>query len=409
MNNLDAYFKKDITYNYRGKDLKFHVSQALFSSYDIDLGTNHLLRTLETEGFNKYDKVLDLGCGYGPIGISLKSFYESSVVHMVDRDALALEFSKQNAKLNNLSGIKVYGSLGYDDVIDTDFDLIVSNIPAKVGEPVLSHILEDFRFYLRPGGKVAIVVIDAIGEYVTKVLKSNKDINILFYKRWPGHLVFHYEFVGSDFVKPKLNAFDRGIYNRGKQNIFVGDSEISIRTAYGLSEFDILSYETELLLNKLKTFKDREINKVIVFNPEQGIIPTALTNISKVKEMVLIDRDLEALRVSEKNLIANGLGADKIFLFHGVGLTKIDHVLADFVIGILDDKDDPKVHLMFVKEAVGLLLVGGLLILASGSTPITRIESFVKREKLFEIVERQKSKRKSLIVLKRKNLNEPFI
>ena len=176
-----------------------------------------------------------------------------------------------------------------------------------------------------------------------------------------------------------------------------------------MSEFDILSYETELLLNKLKTFKDREINKVIVFNPEQGIIPTALTNISKVKEMVLIDRDLEALRVSEKNLIANGLGADKIFLFHGVGLAKIDHILADFVIGILDDKDDPKVHLMFVKEAAELLLVGGLLILASGSTPITRIESFVKREKLFEIVERQKSKRKSLIVLKRKNLNEPFI
>lgn len=403
MNNFDAYFKKDITYNYQGKGLKFHVSQSLFSSHEIDLGTNHLLRTLATEGFDKYDKVLDLGCGYGPIGISLKSAYEPSVIHMVDRDALALEFSKQNVELNNLKGIKVYGSLGYDDVTDTDFDLIVSNIPAKVGEPVLSHILEDARFYLRPGSRVAVVVIDTIGDYVTQALKSNKDINILFYKRWPGHLVFHYEFSKNSLAKPKLNAFDRGIYNRGKQDIFVGDSKIFIETAYGLSEFNVLSYETELLLNKLKTFKDREIDKVIIFNPEQGIIPTALTNVSKVKKIDLVDRDLEALRVSKRNLISNGFNADKIFLLHKVGLPKINDGPADYVIGILDKKDDSKVHSMFVKEAAERLSVGGLLILASGSTPITRIESFVKREKLFEIVERQKSKRKSLIALKRKN------
>lgn len=402
MNSFDAYFKKDITHNYRGKNLTFCVSQALFSSHDIDLGTSHLLQTLETEGFNKYDKVLDLGCGYGPIGISLKSFYEPSVVHMVDRDALALEFSKQNVELNNLGGIKIYGSLGYDDISNTDFDLIISNIPAKVGEPVLSHILEDARFYLRPGGKVMVIVIDAIGDYVTKVLKSNKDINILFYKRWPGHLVFHYEFIRSDFVKPKLNAFDRGIYNRGKQNISIGNSEISIETFYGLAEFDVLSYETEMILDKLNDFKDREINKTIVFNPEQGIIPTALTKILKAKETNLVDRDLEALRVSRKNLIANGFNSEKIFLFHQVGLSQTKNGKSDFIIGILDEKDDPKVHIMFLHEAVEQLSNNGSLILASGSTPITRIKSFVKREKLFEVVKRQKSKRKSLIVLKRK-------
>lgn len=72
MDNFDAYLKKDISYNYRGKELKFYVSQALFSSHSIDLGTNHLLKTLTSEGFNKYNKVLDLGCGYGPIGNSLK-------------------------------------------------------------------------------------------------------------------------------------------------------------------------------------------------------------------------------------------------------------------------------------------------------------------------------------------------
>ena len=402
MNILDAYFKKDITYNYRGKELKFCVSQSLFSSHDVDLGTKHLLRTIETEGINKYDKVLDLGCGYGPIGISLKSFYESSVIHMVDRDALALEFSKQNVELNSMSVIKIYGSLGYDDVTETDFDLIVSNVPAKVGEPILSHILEDARFYLRPGGKVTIVVIDAIGDYVTKILKANRDIKIIFHKRWSGHLVFHFGFIGSDYVRPGLNTFDRGIYNRGKQNIKINNLEVSLETVYGLSEFDTLSYETELVLNKLKNFMGREINKVIIFNSEQGVIPAVLINVSKVKEIDLVDRDLEALRVSKKNLISNGFKASRINLLHTVGLQITDRELADCVIGILDEKDDHKVHQLFVEQAAGFLLAGGLLMLTSGSTPVTRVESFVKKEKQFEIVERQKSKRKSLIVLKRK-------
>lgn len=403
MNNSDVYFKKEITYDYRSKKLKFRVSQALFSSFDIDLGTKHLLKTPIKEGFNSYKKVLDLGCGYGPIGISLKSAYQSSIVHMVDRDALALEFSRQNAELNNLSGFRIYGSLGYDDVTETDFDLVISNIPAKVGEPVISHILEDARFYLHPGGCVVIVVINAIGDYVTKVLKSNKDINILFHKSWPGHLVFHYEFIGNNFVKPKLNAFDRGIYNRGKQDIFIDNYEISVETAFGLAEFDALSYETEIILNKLRDYKGKKINRAIIFNSGQGIIPTALEKISKVSEINLVDRDLEALRVSRKNLIANGFNSEKIFLFHGVGLSQTKNGTSDFIIGILNEKDDPKVHIMFLKEATELLSKDGVLILASGSTPITRLESLIKREKTLRVVERQKSKRKSLIVLKKKD------
>src|SRR5260221_2878662 len=110
MKNSDVYFKKEIPYDYRGKKLKFNVSQALFSSFDVDNGTRHLLQTLMSEKIDKYDKVLDLGCGYGPIGISLKSFYPSSDVHMVDRDALALEFSRQNVELNNMDGFHIYGS-----------------------------------------------------------------------------------------------------------------------------------------------------------------------------------------------------------------------------------------------------------------------------------------------------------
>lgn len=405
MDILDVYFKKEITYHYRGKKLKFCAAQSLFSSSDIDIGTKHLLQTLIDEKVDNYNKVLDLGCGYGPIGISLKSVNDSSIIHMVDRDALALEFSRQNAELNNLNGAKIYGSLGYDDVTDTDFDLIISNLPAKVGEPILAHILEDARFYLRPGGKVAVVVIDAIGDYVSKVLKSNKDINILFYKRWPGHLVFHYEFSKDSLtkLKPESNGFDRGIYDRKEIDIYVGDSKATIKTANGLPEFDILSYETEMLLKRINIFRNQQISQALVFNSKQGFIPTALSITAKVEKIDLFDRDLLALRMSQKNMTVNGYDLKDVSLFHQVGIRKNNSMMTDCITGILEEKDDSKVNSMILHEATDQISLKGTLMFASGSTTITRLESLIKKEKLLEIIERQKARRKSLIILRTRN------
>ena len=404
MSILDYYYKKTVAYNYCGKKLLFKVSQSLFSSNDIDLGTRHLLQSLSSEVFDSCNKVLDLGCGYGPIGISLKSVYEPGVVHMVDRDVLALDFSKQNVDLNGLRGIKVYGSLGYDDVLETNFDLIVSNIPAKVGEPVLSYILEDAKYYLKPRGRVAIVIINEIGDYVTKVLESNKNINVTFRRRWPGYTVFHYEFSSKALKesKPKLGAFERGVYKRGQKDICVGDSRALIEVLYGLPEFDRLSYETDLLLDKTGTFKGREIRKTLVFNPGHGFIPTALSRLCKVDEINLVGRDLEALRASRRNLILNGHDSEKIFLFHDVSFSKFSAGSIDLVQGILDDKEDSDVHIEFIKELSEKLSDRGFIVIASGSTPITRIESFVRKEKTLEVVERYKSKGKSIIVMKHK-------
>jgi 16S rRNA G1207 methylase RsmC len=402
MNNFKPYFKKDILYNYCDKTLRFHVSQSLFSSYDIDRGTDHLLKTLKNIDLNKDNKVLDLGCGYGPIGIALGSCYEKSMIHMVDKDALAVEFSQRNVKFNKLNRIKTYASLGYDDIVDTDFNLIVSNIPAKAGRPVITYFLEEARFYLSPDGQVAIVVVKELSDYVAKALNSNKNIKVIFEKSWPAYSIWHYKFLEKKNIKPKATAFARNIYRHGKQNISVEGVEISIETAYGLPEFNSLSYETEMILDKLKKLQRMEINQAVIFNPKQGIIPTVLTKIAKVKKINLIDRDLEALRMSKKNLISNGFSPTKISLFHTVGLSKISQKSVELAIGILDEKDEVKVHLMLVKEAHEHLLADGLLILASASTPISRIESFVRKEKLFEVVERQRSKGKSVIILKRR-------
>ena len=242
---------------------------------------------------------------------------------------------------------------------------------------------------------MAVVVIDAIGDFVTKVLETNKDVNILFYKRWPGHLVFHYKFSQNILQAVPGN----NTYARGQKIVPFENSKILIETAYGLPEFDTLSYETEMFLDKIRTFKNRQIVKAIIFNPGQGFIPVALSSISKTSQIVLADRDLLSLRISRKNLLSNGHEENKVYLFHEVGLPKIDS--PDLIMGVLDEKDDPKVHLMFLKQAAEILTLNGIAVLASGSTPITRLETSIQKEKLFEVVERRKSKGKSLLVLKK--------
>ena len=146
------YFKKLLTFRFWKQEMQFRVSQDLFSSLQVDVGTQFLLRAIQDLDPGQFSKILDLGCGYGPIGATLKKLNGMASVHMVDRDALAVEYSRQNADLNCLSGVSVYGSLGYDDVRCKDFDLIASNIPAKAGHEVISHLLRDAVYYLRPGG-----------------------------------------------------------------------------------------------------------------------------------------------------------------------------------------------------------------------------------------------------------------
>ena len=397
----DPYFKKDVKYQYRGRTLNFRVSQELFSSQDIDVGTKRLLKTLTDEGFENYQKVLDFGCGYGPIAIALKSACPSSEIHGVDKDALALDYANQNAKINNISDIKIYPSLGYDNVLDDDFDLIVSNIPGKVGNRVLSHILKDARFHLKPQGRVAIVVIDAIGNYVTEVL-SDPGIKILFRKRWPGHLVFHYQFQSStpSLTESGSKSFAAGIYARSENVVPFENHRLSIKTTYNLPEFDTLSYDTELLLGRLKTVMGRRIERAIIFNPGQGYIPVALTKLTQVREISLIDRDLQALKVSRVNLIDNGYPSNRIRLSHQVGISVERSLPADFISGILPEKDNPAVHAMLVRQSAARLAKEGMIILASSSTAITRVAAKINSEKFLNIVDRQKSKGRSVIILK---------
>lgn len=399
--SLAAFYKKNVNYRYKGEELIFRVSQSLFSSQDIDLGTRRLLQAVVAENI-PYSKVLDLGCGYGPIGISLKKTNKNAVVHMVDRDALAVEYSKLNSKENGVE-TSVFVSLGYDGVTATDYDLVISNIPAKVGGPILRHMLDDAKYHLTPNGTVAIVVIDAITYFIKETLVG-LGVDIIFERKFPGHSVFIYKF-REGITKPyplSKSSLERDLYLRDKKIFSIKGFQLSILTAYDLPEFDTLSYETEMILNEIETIKNKDINKALLFNVNQGIIPVFISKTFKVKELKLVDRDLLALKVTKKNLLANGYNENRLSIDHQVDLKLESSNFVDCVIGTLDPKDSLNVHLMYLEQSVSLLSKGGLLVLASGSTPITRVELSTQKTKPLTKVKRQRSRGKSLIVFHKK-------
>jgi len=137
-----------------GIDLVFNTDSTLFSPESIDRGTLAMLSVVE---LSPSDKVLDLGCGYGIVGIyAAKCIGEQNVV-MSDIDINCIEISRKNAEANGVSGIQTVLSDGFSEIKDNDFTLILSNPPYHTDFSVPKRFIEKGFNRLIPGGKMYMV------------------------------------------------------------------------------------------------------------------------------------------------------------------------------------------------------------------------------------------------------------
>ncbi|MBT3195570.1 MAG: class I SAM-dependent methyltransferase [Candidatus Ruthia sp.] len=156
--------------NLLGYDLILKTRWGVFSPRAIDGGTLLLMKYLD---ISESDKCLDLGCGYGPIGLAVAKSCPQGEVHMVDKDFIAVELSNTNAKLNHINNAEAYLSDAFLSVNkDNYFDQIISNVPAKVGREKLSIILYDAYDALKPGGKITFVTINGLRNFIKDNFKS---------------------------------------------------------------------------------------------------------------------------------------------------------------------------------------------------------------------------------------------
>jgi len=163
--------KKDIeiVVNLLDNELTLHTRWGVFSPRSIDEGTMLLMKYIEV---GVSDICLDLGCGYGPIGLALAKHCTKGEVHMIDKDFVAIELANNNANLNNLSNTKAYFSDAFLQVpSEVKFDQVISNLPAKVGREQLSIILYDAFDALKPGGKITVVTIKGLKDFIKNNFK----------------------------------------------------------------------------------------------------------------------------------------------------------------------------------------------------------------------------------------------
>ncbi|WP_029406649.1 class I SAM-dependent methyltransferase [Thiomicrorhabdus sp. Milos-T2] len=152
--------------NLAGKELTFATTWGIFSPREIDSGTDLFLKYLDI----KEDEIaLDIGCGYGPIGLAIAANAPKGQVHMVDKDFVAVDYANTNAGINRLPNAKAYLSNGLSAVPkDIQFTTVVSNIPAKVGKEMLSILLNDVHDQLAPGGQFVVVTINGLRQYMKR-------------------------------------------------------------------------------------------------------------------------------------------------------------------------------------------------------------------------------------------------
>jgi 16S rRNA (guanine1207-N2)-methyltransferase len=184
----DVYFKKRIEYKHHGQTYAFDVAHTLFSTYQIDEGTDLFLRTIDVAA---PQRILDLGCGCGVIGIVLARRFPTARVVSVDRDLLAVRYAQHNALLNDAPNITVLGSVGFEQVPMTSFDLIVANIPAKIGdEAIEQEFILDPLAHLRPGGDYWFVVVSGLNRLIPHI-GTRRNLKLRQVKKRAGHAVYH--------------------------------------------------------------------------------------------------------------------------------------------------------------------------------------------------------------------------
>jgi 16S rRNA (guanine1207-N2)-methyltransferase len=141
----------------RGQDFRFITDRGVFSRQHLDFGSTLLIETVNDEVKRPSGRMLDLGCGYGPVGIVMKRLYPSLEVVLCDINARALELARANARLNNVQYLEIIRSDGIQSVTGM-FDLILTNPPIRAGKLVVYRFFSEAASRLRPNGCLYVVI-----------------------------------------------------------------------------------------------------------------------------------------------------------------------------------------------------------------------------------------------------------
>ncbi|MFC3932748.1 class I SAM-dependent methyltransferase [Streptococcus dentapri] len=177
----------DLKVNLFGEDFYFYTDAGVFSKKMIDFGSQLLLTALACEAGKT---LLDVGCGYGPLGISLAKC-QGVRVTMLDVNGRALDLAQKNAQRNGVR-VDIFQSHAYQKV-EGNFDYIISNPPIRAGKQVVHEILAGSYDHLNLGGSLTIVIQKKQGAPSAKAKMKEVFGNVEVLKKDKGYYILRSE------------------------------------------------------------------------------------------------------------------------------------------------------------------------------------------------------------------------
>ena len=147
--------RKELETMLRGSKFRFTSDAGVFSKNGVDYGSKVLIEAMEIKDTAR---VLDVGCGYGPIGLSAARLAKNGHVTMIDVNSRAVALARENAALNGINNITVVESDLFEAIKGQRFDVVLTNPPIRAGKETVHKIFEEAWEHLEAGGELWVVI-----------------------------------------------------------------------------------------------------------------------------------------------------------------------------------------------------------------------------------------------------------
>ncbi len=383
--DLQRFVNKTVPFRFLGRDLRFQLSHGLFSSFDVDDGTRLLLKTVaQRVDLGALGSVLDVGCGVGVLGACIGCHAAGARLVLQDRDALAVAIARANCDANGLRGAEVDCRLAFHGLAESRFDLVLSNIPAKAGAPVLRAFFRHAAGCLSARGTAAVVIVAPLASMARQTIQE-LGCTLAFSEDSPAYSVFHFS-AGSAPTETAAEREDLSPYLRTTARFTHGAREYLLETAHSLPDFDTLGREVDLAMDLLA---GDDISgaagtgggpapaprSVLLWNPGQGHLALSVVSIlGPATSVTIASRDSLECAITGRNLARAGapprgtwLVSSEAELARAAPPSSVDLMVAvPHPVPRVPWQDD------LVRSALHLLRPGGLLLVVSTSTEMHR-------------------------------------
>lgn len=178
---------RTISLDISGQQLSFQTDNGVFSKDKVDEGTKAFLKVLLSHPLS--GKILDLGCGYGALGLTLAYFHSSSSFVLADINERAIALAQMNAKRLHLENVTCLLSNIYENINDF-FHSIVINPPIRAGKAVIYEMFKGAYEHLYDDGSLFIVIRKSHGAHSAEKYIKNVFGNCSLLKKEKGYYIY---------------------------------------------------------------------------------------------------------------------------------------------------------------------------------------------------------------------------